>query len=152
MKLSKKEIKTCRVAYLHSDGHLVIWHSKKDKDAGSVEWVTIWENIGIDVTMPDDRRLIISKGVLPFLVNATRIRVNPPSVESGSDNTRKMGLSVECIELRNGTNEPWVISNFPGVISSDIYSHESNEKFSDYEGKCRWGDLPISKVHREKQD
>ena len=150
MKLKAKEIKTCRVAYLHSDGSAVLWHEKRDKDAGKVEWVTVYENIGINVSMEEGKRLIISKGVLPFLRVATQIRVHGPSIKGGSENTKKLGLMVETIELIAKNGQPWFISNFPGTISSDIYSYESKDTFKDLKNCRVWGDLKIKAVYTEE--
>ena len=47
LKVKKNEMKTCRCAYLYEDGHLVLCHEKQDKDAGKVEWVTMYEDVGI---------------------------------------------------------------------------------------------------------
>ena len=115
MKLKKSELKTCRVAYLYHDGHMVLCHEKSDKDAGKVEWVTIYENVGIKTYFDKPGRLIIDTAVLPFLQHASVVRVSTASVEKGSDNTKKLGLAVETIELRNGVSDrPLFISNFPG--------------------------------------
>ena len=67
MKLKRKEIKSCRVAYLYHDGHMVLVHEKSDRDAGKVEWVTIYENVGIKTYFDNPGRLIIDPAVLPFL-------------------------------------------------------------------------------------
>jgi len=151
MKIKKSEIKTCNVAYLYDDGHLVIWHEKNDKDAGKVHWVTIYESIGIRTSFDRPGRLIIRPGVLPFLSVAKSVRVSPASVNRGSENTKKKGIAVESIELRNGMDKGYfVISNFPALISSDIYYNENTEKFSDVSESYSWGTLPVKKVYRNK--
>ena len=148
---TKGEMRTCRVAYLHNDNHLTIWHEKNHKDAGKIEWVTLYENPGIDVNLPENTRLIINPEALPFVLHATYIRGTAATMEAGSDNTKKLGIRVENITIRNGVgNYGWHISNFPGVISSDISlnAHDSEELFEDIAESFRWGDVHIKKVYR----
>ena len=149
MKLKKSELKTCRTAYLYSDGHMVLIHEKSDKDVGKVEWATIYENVGITVSF-DPGRLIINNSVLPFLMQAKRITVSSPSERNGSDNTRAQGIAVETIGLYNGNDRPWFISNFPGLISSDIYFNDNDTE--PFKSECyHWGNYPVKSTYTEKQ-
>ena len=147
MKIKPSEIKTCRTAYLYHDGHMVLIHEKRDKDAGSVEWATIYENIGIDVNF-EPGRLIINPAVLPFLLKAKRVTVSNPSEKNGSDNTRKRGIEVETIGLYNGNDRPWFISNFPGLISSDIYFN-TNDTDTFKPDLYHWGDTTVKATYIE---
>ena len=147
MKIKASEIKTCRTAYLYHDGHMVLIHEKRDKDAGSVEWATIYENANID-TVFNPGRLIIKPEALPFILQASRITVSEQSVSQGSDNTRKLGIAVETIGLYNGSYRPWFISNFPGVISSDVYFNTNDT--DPFDKDCRrWGDVPVKAIYAE---
>lgn len=151
MKLKKAEIKTCRVAYLYHDGHCILMHAKRDKDAGKVEWVTIYENIGIEVNFDKPGRLIIDPAVLPFITVAKYIRVS--TERAGSEYTRKHGIQTECIELRSGVvDTPWFIINFPGMISSDIYFNDNcTSTFKDIASPHTWGMVSIKAIYREKE-
>lgn len=149
MKIKKSEIKTCKTAYLYHDGHLVLVHEKRDKDAGRVEWVTIYENIGIKTYFKEPGRLIISKEVLPFLSVAKRVDVRPKNYNNGSDNTRSRNIAVETISLYNGSDYGWHISNFPDVISSDIYFNDNDTSVFSAEN-CSWLGYPVKATYLEK--
>ena len=151
MRLSISEIKTADCAYLYPDGHMVIVHKKPDRDAGEVKWVTIWENIGIDIYVYGEGRLIIDPEALPFIRHADRITVKPASVDSGSENTKKLGIRVETISIQNlARNDSWHISNFPDLISSDIYWNAVSETFADVKNRHYWNDYKIKKIHYNK--
>ena len=149
MKLKKSEIKTCKVAYLYNDGHMVLVHEKRDKDAGKVEWCTIYENIGIKCRFDKPGRLIIDPAVIPFVSHASVVCVSPGSVSRGSDNTKKRGIAVETIEFRNGISDrPWFINNFPDLISSDIYFNDNDTSPFDPE-LYHWSGYPVKATYKE---
>ena len=148
MKVKKSELKTCKVAYLYNDGHLVLIHEKNDKDAGRVEYATIYENVGIKCSF--EGRLIIDDGVLPFVLEAVNIQVLPASVDQGSQLTKDKNIRVETIILKSKyTNNDWIINLFPDFISGDIkYQGDVSEKFTDIENSYSWGMAPIKKIYR----
>ena len=149
MKIKKSEIKTCKTAYLYDDGHLVLVHKKHDRDAGEVNWVTIYQNIGIKTFFDKPGRLIIDSEVLPFLNCCTKINVQTASVNRGSDNTKKMGISVETISLYNGTPYGWHLTNMPDVISSQIY-YNSNGKGEKFQPNLYyWCQYPVKQIYTD---
>ena len=152
MKIKKSEIKTCRCAYLYHDGHVVLKHEKSDKDAGKVEWVTIYQSVGIKTSFKKPGRLIIDSAVLPFLSICSRVEVRPACDRNGSDNTKARNIAVESISFRNGIGDrPWFITNFPGLISSDIYFNDNDTKeFDPAESPYRWADYPVKSVYLDK--
>ena len=146
MKIKKAEIKTCHVAYLYGDGHLVMVHKKRDRDAGDVYWVTIYESIGIECRF--DGRLIIDACVLPFLSVASRIEAKEAATDRGSQKTKEMGLPVEAISLYNGSDWGWHLSNFPGIISSQLsYQAGETELYSDIQSKYYWAGHSIKATY-----
>ena len=152
MKIKKSEIKSCRCAYLYDDGHVVLVHEKRDKDAGKVEWVTIYQSIGVKTSFKKPGRLIIDPAVLPFLSICSRVEVSPACDRNGSDNTKARNIAVESISFRNGsTDRPWFISSFPGLISSDIYFNDNgSENFDPAANHYYWAGYPVKSVYLDK--
>lgn len=150
MKLTIAEAKTADVAYLYPDGHLTIIHETRTQKYGKVKWVTIWKSIGASVHIPDDCRLIIKGCVLPFLRECETIQARKADINEGSEKTKSMGLALETILFKGKCDHSWIINNFPGVVSSDIYLNEcSPEKIEDFQEGGRWSDLEITKIHKE---
>jgi len=148
MKIKKSELKTCKVAYLYQDGHMVLIHEKRDRDAGRVEYATIYEDIGIKCAF--EGRLIIDNGALPFILEAANIQVLPSSIDQGSQLTKDKNIRVETIILKSKyTNNDWIINSFPDFIASDIkYQGDVSEKFADIETNCIWGMATVKKIYR----
>ena len=151
MKVKKSELKTCDCAYLYNDGHFVMVHKKRDKDAGDVQWVTIYENIGIKVSLPDGYRLIIKPETLSFIMYASKITGKSASADMGSDNTKRLGIAIESISLYNGNGyKAWHITNMPDLISADIYLNHFSSNFSDcLEQPYYWASHSIKHIYRE---
>jgi len=149
MKVKPSELKSVNVAYLYDDGHLVLVHEKRDKHAGTVSWVTIYQNVGIKTYYKG--RLIIDKGALPFVLHSTAIEAKAANISGGSENTKRLGISVETIILRNGISDSgFIISNFPDIISSDIkYQENVTESFADVRESYSWAFHNVSKVYAE---
>ena len=148
MKIKKSELKTSETAYLYSDGHMVLVHRKRDNDAGYVNWVTIYEKVTCNPHF--EGRLIIKDGALPFVLNATSVRATEASVKGGSDNTKKMGISVGCITLINGTGKPFFINTMPEIISSDFtYQPDIFETFEQVKDAYHWCNYTVKEVYRE---
>jgi len=150
MKIKKSEFKTLKHAYLYADGHMVLSHEKRDRDAGNVRWVTIYENVGIKPLFGGKGRLIIDKGALSFCLHATAIKAEEKSWDRGSDNTKKAGIAVETVILYNGNDRGFIISSFPDMISSDLkYQPETSEKFEDVKNIFTWGFETVKAVYSE---
>ena len=129
MKLNLKHLKKARVGYLYPDGHFTLIHEKKDKDAGIIEWKTVFKTIDITVTMPDNNGyLVIDRELLPFLININRIRVGKVSIENGSNNTREKNIAIQNVTFwTKGSDYGFTFTLFPNLISSDI-RHIQNGK------------------------
>ena len=148
MKISQRELKTSVNAYLYSDGHMVLRHRKRDKDAGEITWVTIYQNVGIKAMFKG--RLVIDKGALPFVLHSSRVDAREPSFDRGSENTKKLGLNVGSVSLYNGSDYGFHINLFDTLISSDFtYQPNTNEKFDDVKDLYSWGYEPLKKVYTE---
>ena len=153
MKLKKAELQTATHGYLYADGHMVLVHEKNDDDAGKVNWVTMYENIGIKCYF-DTGRLIIQPGVMPFLSQATVIEAHKADLTHGSENTKTRGIAVETIILRNGVSNSikgmsWIIAQCPGLISSDMYCNEGHETFEEVKDLSFWSSYKIKNVYYE---
>jgi len=142
-------LKSCTCAYLYADDHMVLVHEKNDNDAGRINWVTIYENVGIR-SLFNTGRIIVDPGALAFVLKATAIEARAASYESGSENTKKANIRVETIILRNGVNHKgFIISNFPDMISSDLkYQHETSGTFTETIDKHHWGHYNVKAIYK----
>ena len=148
MKVKASELKTVNVAYLYEDGHMVLVHRRSDKDAGEVEWVTIYQNVSVKAHFPG--RLIIDPGALPFILHATSIEAREASVEGGSENTKKLGVAVGSVIIRNGNDRGFIINLFPDILSSDLtYQPDVSETFDAVKDGFRWGFEHIKAVYAD---
>lgn len=148
LKVKRSEIKTCNCAYLYEDGHLVMVHRKKDRDAGDVQWVTVYENVGIVCQF--EGRLIIDPSALPFILMSKRITASEPSVTSGSDNTKRLNIKTGSIILYNGIDHRgWIISTMPDLITSDVrLQSDSAETFDEVKEISTWCIHSIKNVYQ----
>lgn len=153
MKVKQSELKTATVGYLYEDGHLVLVHEKNDHDAGRVNWVTIYQDVGVKAYFKG--RLVIDSGALPFALHATRIEANEPDEKHGSDNTRARGILVQSISLYNGVSgyRGFHISQFPGLIlGAFTYQPEIKETFDELKEEYYWSyGHKIKAVYKSEQ-
>lgn len=151
--LTARHLKTARTMYLYSDGHAVVCHQKKDKDAGEIRFVTLHETIGV---MPlfdcDGGRLIVSdRSAIAMLLAAQSVRCRAANIESGSQKTRERGIAVETIALNFGYGETYFY-NMPGLLSSDLtFQSGIDEAWSDVKNGHRWSSDPVGEVIPMKQ-
>lgn len=147
MKIKKQELKTAKTGYLYEDGHLVLIHSKRDRDAGEVKWATIYEDIGIKCRYSDGGRLILDRSVLSFLGPATRIEAKAASISRGSENTKRLGISVGSVSFYNGASyDGWHINLFPDVLASDIQYQVGHEGKFDPKVQT-WSIYPVKAIY-----
>lgn len=148
-----KVSKTAHCGYIYSDGHVVILHKQRHPKAGEVAWVEIIERI--DALCRFDGRIVFHDAGrdvrFQMAVNAVELRASLPSVENGSDNTRKRGLRL-CsftIGFKDGTELYW--NRMPDLISDGLtHQPEHAEVFDPNWGQSEyfWGDTRINKIHR----
>lgn len=140
---------TC--TYLFPDGHAVQVFEKHDPDAGLVQFVEVHERFTaarLDFT----GRIIFGRhnGGLADVVRrlATGIRATAPSVDQGSEATRKAGiyLGTLTVETKGGAI---YFHEFPALLSGE-YTYQPGatyaEKFNP--DMSSWADHRVAKVHR----
>ena len=149
--------KTAYCGYIYEDRHAVIVHKEKHPRAGEVEWIEVFERI--DALCSFRGRIVFHNPKydprLELALNAYRIRCTEPSMESGSENTKRAGIRVGYfeIEAKDGRGLSWIRT--PDIISDGLtYQPEMHETFSDLEEKGFgfWGDKRIDVVHRVKSE
>jgi len=146
MRVKTSELKTATVGYLYADGHLVLVHEKTDQDAGCVNWVTLYENVGIKPSFENGGRLIIDAGALPFVLMASRVAAGNAGLTHGSENTKSRGIAVQNISLYNGVSDykGFYISQFPDLISGAFkYQEDVSETFADVKDEFSWSTYRI---------
>lgn len=135
--------------YLYADGHAVISRYEKTKRAGSVEFVEIYEKYGPKCQF-DGRIVFYSRsGLGQHVKKAKEILATIPSLENGSDATRKAGIMVGSIFLGFGPAEGFRIYDFPGLLSASYtYQPDVIEAYSPH--LERWGDARVHRIHPTK--
>lgn len=148
--------KTASHGYIYADGHAVIIHKEDHPKAGEVEWAEIWEKI--DTHCNFEGRLVFHHpkydGRLQLALNAYELRCTEPSLEGGSENTKRHNIQVQHFEIGSKDTRmtlSWTL--FPELISDGItYQPEAKEVFSDLDGKYHWGMTRIDQVHRIERE
>lgn len=153
MKQKIKIAKTAYVAYLYEDRHAVILHRERHENAGSVEWAEIYERLDC-ATMFDGRIVFhdVNRDLrFKLACGAYEVCASEPSMENGSDNTKKRNIRV-CsftIRFKDGTELYW--TRTPDEISDGLtYQPDCKEAFNPAWGETEftWGHTHIAKVHR----
>ena len=132
--------------YLYADGHAVVVHSKDDRQAGKVQWVTLHESIDVRAMFPNGKGRIIVKGPasMAMLLAAIAVAPSEPSLIAGSENTRKRDIPVANFAFNFGHGNVHIPS-FPGLISWDFtYQPEYSETWDDLAEKYHWCDYNIT--------
>lgn len=148
--MKKSLLKTVRVAYLHPDGHLVLWHETKNRQGITTEWVTLHKQFPIPFIMRDKGRLIIGKEALPMMLSAQDGWASAAKLENGSEATKEKGLRVGTLALNFG-NGCVFINLLPGVISFDVdYQTDCPaETWADVEDKYTWSTMQIDQANSD---
>jgi len=152
MNLLKKRL---RMIYLYPDGHAIACWEKYDREAGQIEWVEIHERWGPAVGLTTGR--LILKAPLALLVRDARaVNAKPAEVSRGSENTRKLGLALDALEvLPKGAGIDWpvVFNGLPGLVAADwTYQPEAaTETFEEVRESTRWGLSNVSRVHYRRR-
>ena len=143
--------KTAHCAYIYEDGHAVVIHQQRHDKAGDVEWAVVYEKL--DIHCQFTGRIVFHHlrydRLFQEAANAYSLRASTPSVESGSENTKRMGIRVGnlTVESKDGKSLYWTL--MPDLISNGItYQPECKESFSDLEGKYFFGSTRIAEMHR----
>jgi hypothetical protein len=151
--LTARHMKTARSLYLYSDGHAVVCHQKKDKDAGEVRWVTLHESIGVTPLFDCDggRLIVTDRAAIAMILACHSVRCNPASLDRGSNRTKERGIAVETIALNFGYGETFFY-NMPGLISCDlVFQTGIDESWDDVKSVRHWSIDPVGEVIPLKQ-
>lgn len=157
------KIPTC--AYLYADGHAVVLYEKDVRLGGSVtrlEYCEVFEKY-TDAQLQFTGRLVLHRyhaaAYLRMAKIASRIECQVPSIERGSETTKRLGLAYSdlsftidgadvSIPFLKEENRPVFSDSYSSICSNGLtYQPSNTDKFADISGD-KWGDAPIVKVHR----
>lgn len=147
----KKKL-TC--SYLYEDGHAVLVYEKIDPDAGRISFCEVHEKL-VEGNCGFTGRLIFSRydsAMLDICKKAHAIRAHEASLDSGSDNTKRLGISYGYLEIWLSNDKTLNFTELPGTISgSYTYQPRTVEACPTADGGF-WGSLRISKFHPAKKE
>lgn len=129
MKLSEKLLKTVEHGYLYANGKLVLIHRQSHKQAGSVEWVTIHDASDIRRTF-GGRLVLHNRGAVRLIAAARSVRAQPPALEHGSENTKRLGIAYGYVSVALAADEYSDTVHFPvfaNLVSGDFTPQPEND-------------------------
>ena len=141
----KLNTKNCRAAYLYADGHVILVKERADKKGLATEWAEAYPPNGTDCLFTG--RLIFhywNTGLLKTIIAAGRVEMKGASTESGSEKTKRAGITVG--HIRVGTYENgFSISTFPELIDAPITYQPGGiaETWEDVRNATRWSDFQL---------
>lgn len=148
---NNKARSTC--SYLYADGHAVVLYEQTVKLGNSkteVEYAVIHEK-WTEAHLGFKGRLCFSRydglAMLNLCKRASTITAHEPTTEHGSENTRKLGLSVGSLSLNfpDGSYLHW--TTIPGLISAQhTYQPEHVDAFDG--DRSTWGMCKVAEIKR----
>lgn len=145
--------KTCACLYLYADGHAVACYEKHDREAGRVEYVEIYERIVAARSFLGFKGRIVfhdGEAFLPLLKGARHVTAESPTVDRGSEATKRRGIAVGGVSIlpAKGGELRWHL--IPDVLSSGITYDEAQKGYGEpfNPDASHWGDRHIGKIHR----
>lgn len=145
--------KTCTCLYLYADGHAVACYEKRDREAGRVEYVEIYERIVAARSFLGFKgRIVFHDGdaFLPLLKGARHVTAEAPTVDRGSDATKRKEIAVGNLAIlpAKGGELRWNL--IPDVLSSGITYDEAQMGYGETfdPGAVRWGERHVGKIHQ----
>lgn len=149
----KKELKC---TYLFADGHAVQVFTKRDPDAGDIDFAEITEKF-TDAKLDFDGRLIFGWGrgeMARLAQRATRISAKMPSIDNGSESTKKIGQPVGSLHFYFGGDwgHALYFSDMPGLISGD-YTYQGGAGYAEVFNPelATWGSCRVARIHRVRE-
>lgn len=153
MNSSSSSRKICICLYLYADGHAVACYEKYDREAGRVEYVEIYERIVAERSFLGFKGRIVfhdGEAFLPLLKGARHVTAQAPTVDRGSDATKRRGIAVGGVSIlpAKGGELRWHL--IPDVLSSGITYDEAQEGYGAAfdPGATRWSERNVGKIHR----
>ena len=145
--------KTCTCLYLYADGHAVACYEKRDREAGRVEYVEIYEKIvAARSFLGFHGRIVFHDGeaFLPLLKGARHVTASTPAIDRGSEATKRKEIAVGEVAIlpAKGGELRWNL--IPDVLSSGLTYDEAQEGYGERfdPSATRWGDRHVGKIHR----
>jgi len=142
--------KNLHCAYLFADGHAVLVYEKHDRRAGDIRWAEVIEKFGPECRFTG--RIIFywgSNGLLNLCRRAVALRVEAPTLETGSERTRELGIPVGTLEIQFSDDhlDSIYFHDLDSVLCAPYkYQPEADEKFDPQ--ISHWADYRVAKVHR----
>lgn len=148
-----KAKQTC--AYLYADGHAVILFEQDVKIGGkttTVEYAVIHEK-WTEASLAFDGRLCFSRygsaAMMDLAKRATRIKATVPSVENGSENSRKLGVAIGNLSFDFANNS--YLSFLDTSIISGQYRYQPDVKETFNAEQQAWGTVKSVTVKRAEK-
>lgn len=143
LKLSDKLLRNVRCGYLYANGKLVLVHEDRHPKAGTVEWVTIHET---PVHCSFTGRIVLHRcGPVRLVLQALRLDVHEPSVDGGSENTRRRNLAIGHVTVTLGP-ETYTDALFIPIVDglSSDFCYQPENVWTDLEVPTRWAGYEVS--------
>lgn len=152
--MKTKPKQTC--AYLYADGHAVIIYEQTVKLGGStaeMEYAVIHEKF-TNAHLGFTGRIAFSRygssAMMDLAKRAARINAHEQSVESGSDNSKRLGVAIGSL-MFDFPGNTYLQFHDTSIISGQYkYQPENGEKF-DPEATHYWGNIKVTEIIREKK-
>ena len=147
-------MKNLKCTYLYADGHAVQIYSKRDPDAGEIEFAEITEKF-TTAKIRFSGRLVFHWGhdaLADLCRKADRIDASEASIENGSEASRRIGQPVGYLTIYPSKDREIGLHfyDLPGLLSGAYsYQPDTEEKFNP--NLTVYGAYRVSKVHLEKR-
>ena len=102
-KVMKPQLKGDEIscAYLYCDGLIAVMFKRPDGIPGSHRYINYWQTLATTLRPDGKGRVVLADyGILWALPMASRVEWKGPSLSAGSENTRKMGMSVGQMSIK----------------------------------------------------
>lgn len=139
-------MKTLRCSYLYADGHAVLLHQKRYKDAGEVEFAEIHEK-WTEAHLGFKGRIVFnSPELLRMAKRAVRIEAQEPRLDHGSQNTKEKGIAVGHLVFTFGEYSDYLcLTTMPNLISASWTYQPDVVATCPHPDIARWGSLSVGK-------
>jgi hypothetical protein len=145
VKISEKILKSASIGYLYGNGKLVIIHRQPHKQAGEVQWASIHD--ASDVKRDFTGRLVLhSRGLVRLMLAARCVRAQVPTLENGSENTRRLGIPYGYVSVSLGEDsysDAVHFALFTNFISCDLTYQPENE-WTEQDNAERWAGYRVA--------
>jgi hypothetical protein len=141
-------------AYLYADGHSVMVYEKNDRDVGRVQFVEIHER-WTDGACSFKGRLIFGRydsAMMDLCKKAISIQAHEPSVDGGSDNTKRLGIAYGYLTIYISNDKALHFCEMPNLISGSYTYQPNTAESCPSPSESHWGNYRIAKFHPAKAE